>query len=118
MLDELDLKTGADSRQRTLYIWHHFYATQDLQRGVSTHALSRQLGNSTKMIDRHYSKYSPVAECGVAQWAEEKTLMRHRLFKTARFYAVYGSGGFRVGVSKSFRVGFIGPHITHTSISS
>ena len=60
MLDELDLKTGADSRQRTLYIWHHFYATQDLQRGVSTHALSRQLGNSTEMIDRHCSKYSPL----------------------------------------------------------
>ena len=31
-----------------------------LQRGVSTHALSRQLGNSTEMIDRHYSKYSPL----------------------------------------------------------
>jgi hypothetical protein len=36
------------------------------------------------------------------------------LFKTARFYAVYGSGGFSVGVSKSFRVGFIGPtSLTH-----
>jgi len=31
-----------------------------LERGVSTHALSRQLGNSTEMIDRHYSKYSPL----------------------------------------------------------
>jgi integrase len=60
LLDELDLKTGADGRQRTLYIWRHFYATQDLERGVSTHALSRQLGNSTQMIDRHYSKYSPL----------------------------------------------------------
>ena len=60
LLDELDLKTGADGRQRTLYSWRHFYATQDLQRGVSTHALSRQLGNSTQMIDRHYSKYSPL----------------------------------------------------------
>ena len=45
---------------RTLYSWRHFYATQDLERGVSTHALSRQLGNSTEMIDRHYSKYSPL----------------------------------------------------------
>ena len=60
LLDELDLKTGADGRTRTLYSWRHFYATQDLERGVSTHALSRQLGNSTKMIDRHYSKYSPL----------------------------------------------------------
>ena len=60
LLDELDLKTGADGRIRTLYSWRHFYATQDLERGVSTHALSRQLGNSTEMIDRHYSKYSPL----------------------------------------------------------
>ncbi|MGE4659432.1 MAG: hypothetical protein AAEJ16_01445, partial [Arenicellales bacterium] len=54
LLDELDLKTGADGRTRTLYSWRHFYATQDLERGVSTHALSRQLGNSTEMIDKHY----------------------------------------------------------------
>ncbi|MDP4066218.1 hypothetical protein IMCC1933_26920 [Rhodobacteraceae bacterium IMCC1933] len=60
LLDELDLKTGADGRTRTLYSWRHFYATKDLERGVSTHALSRQLGNSTQMIDRHYSKYSPL----------------------------------------------------------
>ena len=60
LLDDLNLKTGADGRTRTLYSWRHFYATQDLERGVSTHALSRQLGNSTEMIDRHYSKYSPL----------------------------------------------------------
>ena len=38
LLDELDLKTGADGRIRTLCSWRHFYATQDLERGVSTHA--------------------------------------------------------------------------------
>lgn len=65
MLDELELKTGADGRTRTLYSWRHFYATQDLERGVSTHALSRQLGNSTEMIDRHYSKYSPLLNAEV-----------------------------------------------------
>ena len=65
LLDELDLKTGADGRTRTLYSWRHFYATQDLERGVSTHALSRQLGNSTEMIDRHYSKYSPLLNAAV-----------------------------------------------------
>ena len=42
-----------------------FYATQDLERGVSTHALSLQLGNSTEMIDRHYSKYSPLLNAEV-----------------------------------------------------
>ena len=65
LLDELDLKTGADGRIRTLYSWRHFYATQDLERGVSTHALSRQLGNSTEMIDKHYSKYSPLLNAEV-----------------------------------------------------
>jgi len=65
LLDELDLKTGADGRTRTLYSWRHFYATQDLERGVSTHALSRQLGNSTEMIDRYYSKYSPLLNAEV-----------------------------------------------------
>jgi integrase len=60
LLDELNLKTGADGRTRTLYSFRHFYATLNLERGVTTHALSRQLGNSTEMIDRHYSKYSPL----------------------------------------------------------
>ena len=60
LLVELDLKTGADGRTRTLYSLRHFYATLNLERGVTTHALSRQLGNSTEMIDRHYSKYSPL----------------------------------------------------------
>ena len=60
LLAELDLKTGADGRTRTLYSLRHFYATLNLERGVTTHALSRQLGNSTEMIDRHYIKYSPL----------------------------------------------------------
>ena len=60
LLKELDLKTGTDGRTRILYCCRHFYGTLNLDRGVSTHALSRQLGNSTEMIDRHYSKYSPL----------------------------------------------------------
>ena len=72
LLDELDLKTGADGRTRTLYSWRHFYATQDLERGVSTNALSRQLGNSTQMIDRHYSKYSPLLNAEVHSGRKKK----------------------------------------------
>ena len=30
LLNELDLKTGADGRTRTLYSWRHFYATKNL----------------------------------------------------------------------------------------
>ena len=72
LLDELGLKTGADGRTRTLYSWRHFYATQDLERGVSTHALSRQLGNSTQMIDRHYSKYSPLLNAELHSGRKQK----------------------------------------------
>ena len=60
LLGELDLKLGADGKTRTLYSWRHYYATQDLKRGMSTHALSKQMGNSTAMLDKHYSKYSPM----------------------------------------------------------
>ena len=72
LLDELGLKTGADGRTRTLYSWRHFHATQDLQRGVSTHALSRQLDNSTEMIDRHYSKYSLMLNAQVHSGRKRK----------------------------------------------
>ena len=65
LMTELDLKTGADGRTRTLYSLRHFYATLNLERGVTTHALGRQLGNSTEMIDRHYSKYSPLLNAEV-----------------------------------------------------
>jgi integrase len=61
LLDELGLKTGADGKPRTLYSLRHFYITLDLQRGMSTHKLSKQVGNSTTMIDKHYSKISPTA---------------------------------------------------------
>lgn len=60
MLDQLGLKIGADAKSRTLYTLRHYYATRDLKRGVSTHALSKQMGNSTAMLDKHYSKYSPL----------------------------------------------------------
>jgi integrase len=58
-LKENKLTYGADGKKRTLYSWRHFYATLDLQRGMSTHALSRQMGNSTGVLDRFYSKLSP-----------------------------------------------------------
>lgn len=60
LLDELGLKVGADGKTRTLYSWRHYYTTQDLKRGVSAHVLSKQLGNSTAMLDKHYSKISPL----------------------------------------------------------
>jgi len=58
LLDSLGLKIGTDDKDRTLYSLRHFYATRELQRGVSVHALAKHLGTSTAMIDKHYSKYS------------------------------------------------------------
>jgi integrase len=60
LLDELDLKVGADGKERTLYSWRHYYITRDLERGVGTHVLSKQVGTSTPIVDKHYSKYSPL----------------------------------------------------------
>jgi integrase len=59
LLTQLKIIYGADGKKRTFYSWRHFYATLDLQRGISTHALSRQMGNSTGVLDRYYSKLSP-----------------------------------------------------------
>ena len=58
LLEGLSLKVGSDNKERTLYSLRHYYATQDLSRGMSTHLLAKQLGNSTKMLDKHYSKVS------------------------------------------------------------
>ena len=60
LLDNLKLKTGADGRTRTLYSLRHYYVTRDLGRGISSHLIAKQVGNSTAMIDKHYSKISPT----------------------------------------------------------
>jgi integrase len=42
---------------RTLYSLRHTYATMEMLRGgVDIHTLSKQMGNSAAMIERHYSK--------------------------------------------------------------
>ena len=65
LLTKLKIIYGADGKKRTLYSWRHFYATLDLQRGVSTHALSRQMDNSTGVLDRFYSKLPPFMNPGL-----------------------------------------------------
>ena len=72
LLDEIDLKTGADCRTPTLYSWRHFYAMLNLERSVTTHALSRSPCNSTEIIDRHYSKYSPLLNAEVHSGQKRK----------------------------------------------
>ena len=56
MRDSGLLKT-AEGQNRTLYSLRHTYPTLELLRGaVDIHTLSRQMGNSAAMIERHYSK--------------------------------------------------------------
>ena len=44
-------------KTRALYILRHTYATLQLLHGdVDLHTLSRQMGNSAAMLERHYSK--------------------------------------------------------------
>jgi integrase len=50
------LKT-AGGQNRTLYSFRHTYATVAMVEGqVDIHTLSRQMGNSAAMIERHHNK--------------------------------------------------------------
>ena len=51
------LALDANWDNRTLYSLRHTYATLEMLRGeVDIHTLSKQMGNSAAMIERHYSK--------------------------------------------------------------
>jgi integrase len=56
MRDSQMLK-GEDGQNRTLYSLRHTYATFELlENSTDIHTLAKQMGNSTAMIERHYSK--------------------------------------------------------------
>ena len=60
-LKQNDLLFGSTSEQgRSLYSLRHFYATMQLQRGRNIHHLARQMGTSVKMLEKHYSKLTPM----------------------------------------------------------
>ena len=57
LLRDCGLEVGAEGQQRTLYCLRHTYATLELlTNGTDIHTLSKQLGNSAAIIERHYSK--------------------------------------------------------------
>jgi integrase len=57
LMRDSGLLTDLAGKTRTLYSIRHTYATQELLRGsADIHTLSRQMGNSAAMIERHYSK--------------------------------------------------------------
>ena len=47
-------------KKRTLYSLRHTYATFALADGIDIHTLARQMGTSVGMIERHYSKLTPM----------------------------------------------------------
>ena len=57
-------KDASGSHNRTLYSLRHTYATQALARGVDIHTLARQMGTSVAMLERHYSKLTPMLAAG------------------------------------------------------
>ncbi|MCX7237280.1 tyrosine-type recombinase/integrase [Polynucleobacter sp.] len=60
LLKECNLLKDVSGRNRSLYSLRHTYATFALAEGVDIHTLARQMGTSTLMIERHYSKLTPM----------------------------------------------------------
>ena len=60
LLKECNLLKDISGRNRSLYSLRHTYATFALADGVDIHTLARQMGTSTLMIERHYSKLTPM----------------------------------------------------------
>jgi integrase len=57
LMRDSGLLKDSEGQNRTLYSLRHTYATLEMLRGeVDIHTLSKQMGNSAGMIERHYSK--------------------------------------------------------------
>ncbi len=54
------LLMDTSGQRRTLYSLRHTYATQALAKGIDIHTLAKQMGTSVGMIERHYSKLTPM----------------------------------------------------------
>ena len=55
-----NMRVDGSGQSRTLYSLRHTYATFALANGVDIHTLARQMGTSVGMIERHYSKLTPM----------------------------------------------------------
>ena len=59
------LRKDSSGQNRTLYSLRHTYATQALAKGVDIHTLAKQMGTSVGMIERHYSKLTPMLKADI-----------------------------------------------------
>lgn len=64
LMRDSGLLKGEDGQNRTLYSFRHTYATFALPDGMDIHTLAKQLGNSAAMIERNYSKLTPMMVAG------------------------------------------------------
>ena len=60
LMRDSGLALDTAGKNRTLYSLRHTYATFALASGVDIHTLARQMGTSIAMIERHYSKITPL----------------------------------------------------------
>jgi integrase len=60
LMRDSGLLQDAAGKTRTLYSLRHTYATVALAGGIDIHTLARQMGTSVAMIERHYSKLTPM----------------------------------------------------------
>ena len=64
LVRECGLLTDGAGQRRTLYSLRHTYATQELLSGTDIHTLSKQMGNSVRMLEQHYSKLTATMAAG------------------------------------------------------
>ncbi len=60
LMRESGLARDASGHLRTLYSLRHTYATFALSEGIDIHTLARQMGTSIAMLEKHYSKITPM----------------------------------------------------------
>ena len=60
LMRDSGLLKSATGERRSLYSLRHTYATFALADGVPIHTLAKQMGTSVGMIERHYSKLTPM----------------------------------------------------------
>ena len=60
LMRDSGLLKDTGNEARTLYSLRHTYATFALQEGISIHTIARQMGTSVQMLERFYSKLTPM----------------------------------------------------------
>jgi integrase len=54
LCDKLGILYDNRGRKRTIYSLRHFYSIMRLEKGVNVFLLSKQLGNSIAVLEKHY----------------------------------------------------------------